>query len=143
MPIDFFFRSLSENLTEKAICIILSGRLSDGTLGIKATECEGGLVMVEQPNTAKYVVMLKGAEIYLNKIAGRLREKELIVKSFDQNRLVVETILYRAEEEKGGVDLHGQPQAFRASRVFFGSNAVLVIHGVDRPFLIIRSKQDK
>ena len=54
LPIDGFFRSLSEDLAEKAICIILSGTATDGTLGIKAVKGEGGMVMVQDPNSAKY-----------------------------------------------------------------------------------------
>ena len=42
MPIDFFFRSLSEEQKERAIAIILSGTASDGTLGIKVIKGEGG-----------------------------------------------------------------------------------------------------
>lgn len=41
-PIDFFFRSLSEDYKEKAICIILSGTGTEGTLGLKAIKGEGG-----------------------------------------------------------------------------------------------------
>ncbi len=61
MPIDFFFRSLSEDQGEKAIGIILSGTASDGTLGIKAIKGEGGMAMVQQPDTAKYDGMPKSA----------------------------------------------------------------------------------
>ena len=61
MPIDYFFRSLSEDLKEKAIAIILSGTASDGTLGIKAVKGEGGMVMVQEPDTAKYEGMPRSA----------------------------------------------------------------------------------
>jgi hypothetical protein len=54
MPIDYFFRALSEDQKEKAIAIVLSGTASDGTLGIKAVKGEGGMVMVQDPDTAKY-----------------------------------------------------------------------------------------
>ena len=61
MPVDYFFRSLSEDQREKAIGIILSGTASDGTLGVKAIKGEGGMVMVQQPDTAKYEGMPKSA----------------------------------------------------------------------------------
>ena len=61
MPVDFFFRSLSEDQGEKAIGVILSGTASDGTMGIKAIKGEGGMVMVQQPETAKYDGMPKSA----------------------------------------------------------------------------------
>ncbi len=61
MPIDFFFRSLSEDQGENAIGIIFSGTASDGTLGIRAIKGEGGMVMVQEPDTAKYDGMPKSA----------------------------------------------------------------------------------
>jgi two-component system CheB/CheR fusion protein len=61
MPIDFFFRSLSEDQGERAIGIILSGTASDGSLGVKAIKGEGGMVMVQEPETAKYNGMPKSA----------------------------------------------------------------------------------
>jgi two-component system CheB/CheR fusion protein len=61
MPVDFFFRSLSEDQGDNAIGIILSGTASDGTMGIKAIKGEGGMVMVQQPETAKYDGMPKSA----------------------------------------------------------------------------------
>jgi two-component system CheB/CheR fusion protein len=54
LPIDFFFRSLAEDQKDKAICIVLSGAGSDGTLGLKAIKSVGGLAIVQDPITAKY-----------------------------------------------------------------------------------------
>lgn len=54
LPIDFFFKSLSADLGEKAICIILSGMASDGTAGLKAVKSELGMVMVQEPKSAKF-----------------------------------------------------------------------------------------
>jgi len=54
LPIDFFFKSLSEDLGEKAICIILSGMASDGTAGLRAVKDELGMVMVQDPKSAKF-----------------------------------------------------------------------------------------
>jgi two-component system CheB/CheR fusion protein len=61
MPIDFFFRSLSEDQKEQAIGIIVSGTASDGTQGIKAIKGEGGMVMAQDPDTAKYDGMPRSA----------------------------------------------------------------------------------
>ena len=36
LPIDFFFRSLSEDLQDNAVGVVLSGMGSDGTLGLRA-----------------------------------------------------------------------------------------------------------
>ncbi len=54
LPIDFFFKSLSEDLGEKAICIVLSGMASDGSQGLKAVKSELGMVMVQDPKSAKF-----------------------------------------------------------------------------------------
>lgn len=54
MPIDYFFRHLAEDQKERSICIILSGMATDGTMGIKAVKEKLGIVMVQDPNTAKY-----------------------------------------------------------------------------------------
>ncbi len=61
LPIDCFFRSMSEDLGEKAICIILSGTATDGTLGLKAVKGEGGIAMVQAPDSAKYDGMPRSA----------------------------------------------------------------------------------
>ena len=54
LPIDIFFKSLSADLGEKAICIILSGMASDGTEGLRAVKSELGMVMVQDPKSAKF-----------------------------------------------------------------------------------------
>jgi two-component system CheB/CheR fusion protein len=54
LPIDFFFKSLSADLGEKAVCIILSGMASDGTAGLKTVKSELGMVMVQDPKSAKF-----------------------------------------------------------------------------------------
>jgi len=61
LPIDCFFRSMAEDLAEKAICIVLSGTATDGTLGIKAVKGEGGIAMVQDPDSAKYDGMPRSA----------------------------------------------------------------------------------
>jgi len=61
LPIDCFFRSLSEDQGEKAICIILSGTATDGTLGLKAVKGEGGMAIVQDPESAKYAGMPSSA----------------------------------------------------------------------------------
>lgn len=53
-PIDFFLRSLAADQQHKAIGIILSGTGSDGTEGIKALKETGGLVIVQEPGSAKF-----------------------------------------------------------------------------------------
>ena len=54
LPIDFFFRSLAQDQRERAICIVLSGTGSDGTLGARAIKGEGGMVMAQNPESTEY-----------------------------------------------------------------------------------------
>ncbi|MDP2109744.1 MAG: CheR family methyltransferase [Thiobacillus sp.] len=52
--IDPFLRSLAADQQERAICIILSGTGSHGSLGLKAVKSEGGMAMVQEPSSAEY-----------------------------------------------------------------------------------------
>jgi len=61
LPIDFFFRSLAQDQHERAICIVLSGTGSDGTLGMRAVKGEGGMVMAQLPETTEFDSMPRNA----------------------------------------------------------------------------------
>lgn len=61
LPIDFFFRSLAQDQHERAICIVLSGTGSDGTLGVRAVKGEGGMVMAQNPESTSYDGMPRSA----------------------------------------------------------------------------------
>jgi two-component system CheB/CheR fusion protein len=61
MSIDVFLRSLAEDQQHKAIGVILSGTGSDGTRGIRAMKESGGLVVVQEPESAKFDGMPKSA----------------------------------------------------------------------------------
>ena len=54
LPIDHFFRSLGGDLRELAICVVLSGTGTDGTLGMRAVKAEAGMAMVQESQSAKY-----------------------------------------------------------------------------------------
>lgn len=60
-PINYFFRSLALDQREKAIGIILSGMGSDGALGIKVIKEELGMVMAQEPSSAKFAGMPESA----------------------------------------------------------------------------------
>jgi len=53
MPIDSFFRSLADYAQNRAIGIILSGTASDGSIGIREIKAAGGIIMVQEPSSAK------------------------------------------------------------------------------------------
>ena len=60
-PIDIFFNSLAEEKKEYSIAVVLSGTGSDGTSGIKAIKENGGLTIVQSPDSAKFDGMPKSA----------------------------------------------------------------------------------
>jgi two-component system CheB/CheR fusion protein len=51
-PIDAFFRSLAEDQKANAIGIVLSGSLSDGTLGLYAIKTGGGITFAQDEESA-------------------------------------------------------------------------------------------
>ena len=61
LPIDIFFHSLADDRQEKSIGIILSGMGSDGSQGIKAIKEKNGLVLVQEPSSAKFDGMPRSA----------------------------------------------------------------------------------
>jgi two-component system, chemotaxis family, CheB/CheR fusion protein len=61
LPIDCFLRALAEDQGRRAICVILSGTGSDGTLGLKAIKGAGGMTMVQAHQQAEYNGMPRSA----------------------------------------------------------------------------------
>ncbi len=61
LPIDFFFRSLAQDQRERAICIVLSGTGSDGTLGVRAIKGEAGMAMAQSPESTEFDGMPRSA----------------------------------------------------------------------------------
>ena len=59
--IDFLFRSLAADLRERAICIVLSGTGTDGTLGVRAVKGEGGMAMAQAPDSTEFDGMPRSA----------------------------------------------------------------------------------
>ena len=60
-PIDGFFSSLAEDCGERAVCIMLSGTGTDGTLGLRAIKEYGGMAMAQTLDSAKYDAILRSA----------------------------------------------------------------------------------
>ncbi|HAH26043.1 MAG TPA: chemotaxis protein CheB, partial [Prolixibacteraceae bacterium] len=61
LPVDFFLRSLADDQRGKSIGIILSGMGSDGSAGLKAIKENAGLVLVQEPASAKFDSMPRSA----------------------------------------------------------------------------------
>jgi two-component system, chemotaxis family, CheB/CheR fusion protein len=54
LPIDFFFRSLADDQGPQSVGVILSGMGSDGLLGIREIKARGGVVLAQEPSSAKH-----------------------------------------------------------------------------------------
>jgi two-component system CheB/CheR fusion protein len=61
LPIDVFFRSLAQDCEGRAIAVVLSGGGSDGSRGICDVHDAGGLVLVQDPESAQFDGMPKTA----------------------------------------------------------------------------------
>lgn len=61
LPIDIFLRSLAEDQVDRAVAVILSGTGSDGTRGVRAVKEFGGMVMVQDEESAKFDGMPRAA----------------------------------------------------------------------------------
>ncbi|RYZ02238.1 MAG: response regulator [Myxococcales bacterium] len=54
LPIDVFFRSLAQDCESRAVAVVLSGGGSDGSRGICDVHDAGGLVLVQDPDSAQF-----------------------------------------------------------------------------------------
>ncbi|HET7525536.1 MAG TPA: chemotaxis protein CheB [Burkholderiaceae bacterium] len=61
LPIDVLFSSLARELGDHAIGVVLSGMGSDGTQGLQAIRTQGGLTLVQEPESAQFDSMPKSA----------------------------------------------------------------------------------
>ena len=61
LPIDVFFRSLAQDCAGRAIAVVLSGGGSDGSRGIRAVHEAGGLVVIQDVESAQFDGMPKTA----------------------------------------------------------------------------------
>jgi len=115
LPIDFFFRSLADDRQQQGIGIILSGMGSDGTLGLRAIKEKGGLVLVQDPVSAKFDSMPRSAiaagladivapaeelpgkiAAYLRHVPGLASPTQILVKK-EQSTLEKVVILLRSK----------------------------------------------
>jgi two-component system CheB/CheR fusion protein len=60
-PVDMFFRSLADSHGARAVCVILSGTGPNGSAGLKRIKEYGGLVLAQDPDSAKYGDMPRNA----------------------------------------------------------------------------------
>src|ERR1043165_2733168 len=48
-PVDIFFRTLAHSKSSRAVCVVLSGTGSDGSMGMKRVKEMGGVCIVQDP----------------------------------------------------------------------------------------------
>jgi two-component system CheB/CheR fusion protein len=92
-PIDAFFKSLAEDHGENAVCIMLSGTGTDGTLGLRAIKEHGGMAMAQSLESAKYDAILRSAigtglvdhVLPVEKMPAKLQEYAAHLASFNAN----------------------------------------------------------
>ncbi len=117
LPIDYLFRSMAEDRGERAIAVILSGMGTDGTLGLKAIKEKGGVVLVQEPASAKFdsmpqsaiktglVDMVAPAEELIFKAIAYLKHKPLIGESehglADKDNNTIEKIVNLLRSQTG------------------------------------------
>jgi two-component system, chemotaxis family, CheB/CheR fusion protein len=61
LPVDFFLHSLAADRKERSVGVVLSGMGSDGSAGLHAIKENKGIVMVQDPATAKFDSMPRNA----------------------------------------------------------------------------------
>jgi two-component system, chemotaxis family, CheB/CheR fusion protein len=61
LPVDFFLRSLADDIQDLSVGIILSGMGSDGSSGLRAIKERNGIVMAQDPDSAKFDSMPRSA----------------------------------------------------------------------------------
>ncbi|MGA2151096.1 MAG: chemotaxis protein CheB [Geobacteraceae bacterium] len=153
LPIDFFLRSLAEDRQERSIGVILSGMGSDGTMGLRAVKEKGGVVLVQEPASAKFDSMPRSAidagladlvapaEELPEKIIAFLRHAILIARSDtslekkEQSALEKIFILLRA---RTGHDF----SLYKKNTVYRRIERRMGIHQIDRIAAYVRYLQE-
>ena len=82
LPFDFLLQSLAAAAGARAVCVILSGTGTDGTLGLQAIKGAGGMVIVQSPDEAGYDGMPRNA-IASGKVDFILPVEEIAKKLVD------------------------------------------------------------
>ncbi len=151
LPIDIFLRSLAEDRNEQSIGIILSGMGSDGSAGIKAIKEKDGLVLVQEPGSAKFDSMPKSAinSVVVDVIASAIELPAKLV-SFNSRNLNIRNT------SQGGKDINALEKVVIILRLQTGHDFSLYkkatmfrrierrmnIHQIDKMVSYVRFLQD-
>lgn len=82
LPFDFFLNSMADNYGKRAVCVILSGTGTDGSVGLRAVSEKGGLVIAQDPDDTAYEGMPRSAIATgaVNVIAPAVKIPEAIIR---------------------------------------------------------------
>lgn len=61
LPFDFLLHTMATNFGQRAVCVVLSGTGSDGSLGLKTIKENHGLIIVQDPEEAAFDGMPRSA----------------------------------------------------------------------------------
>src|ERR1019366_8894638 len=106
LPIDYFLRSLAQDQEGRSIGVILSGMGSDGTLGLRAIKEKAGVVLVQEPATAKFDSMPRSAiEAGLADIVAPVGELPSKIMAYLQRTpLIARTEVAREDKSQSALD---------------------------------------
>jgi two-component system CheB/CheR fusion protein len=152
LPIDIFFRSLADDQQEKSIGIILSGMGSDGSLGVKAIKEKNGIVLVQDPLTAKFDSMPNSALTSVNvDIKAEANELPAKLISFLKFIPAISQITVIDDNHKTNIDkivilLRTQTgydfSFYKKNTLFRRIERRMVIHQIDKIANYVRFLQD-
>ena len=92
------------------------------------------------PANDTFAAKLEQARVYLDGVKTRFQEKRIEVESRVVGNTIVDAVCETAETEKVELIAMASHGRTGAGRVFYGSVAAGVLHRIDRPLLIIRSR---
>lgn len=93
LPIDFFFRSMAEDMKDRSRGVILSGMGSDGMMGLRAIKQQDGMTFVQNPRSAKFDGMPTSSlnDGFVDIVANVEELPGRILESLTRSRRVVQT----------------------------------------------------
>jgi nucleotide-binding universal stress UspA family protein len=83
------------------------------------------------------------ARAYLDAVRKAFREKGIDARTRVKHGPVVQTIIHTADQEATGLIAMASHGRTGMSQVFYGSVAAGVLHRIDRPLLLIRSRDNE
>lgn len=145
LPIDHFFRSLAEDAKHRAVGIVLSGTGSDGSRGVKSIKEAGGLVLVQdresakfdgmpynaaQTGTADFVLPPEELAVYLSTFLSNsmLRRGGTILRPASNNEESVLSLIFTLLKAKTGINF-GQYKSTTVARRIERRMSINNVHG--------------